>query len=72
MRRVKPGDFAQVDGLHGFFQMRLEVSPQFVRVCLFSCRHGTQREGNRKRLLGDTLEKQGKTVGGGSNGEMKV
>lgn len=50
VRRLKPGHLAQVDGLHGFFQMRLNVPPQFVRVRLFSC--DARREGNRKSLLG--------------------
>lgn len=47
VRRVKPGHFAQVDGLHGFFQMRLDVPPQFVRVRLFGC---------RKRKSGGTIK----------------
>lgn len=69
MRRVKPGDFAQVDGLHGFFQMGLDVSPQFVRVCLF----GWNTEGRkREEMVGRYIRKQGETVGGGSGGGMKV
>lgn len=48
VRRVKPGHFAQVDGLHGSFQMRLDVPPQFVRVRLFGCRPARGEEAGRE------------------------
>lgn len=49
VRRVKPGHFAQVDGLHGFFQMGLDVPPQFVRVRLFGCRPAREEAGRDGR-----------------------
>lgn len=60
-RRLKPGDFAQVDGLHGLLQVRLDVPPQFVRVRLRSC--GKEGEIVRRRL-----QSRGNRVGGGSGG----
>lgn len=65
MRRVQPGDFAQVDGLHGSLQVRLHVAPQLVRVCLFSWR----KEGEIVRRC---IQSQGKPVGGGSGGGTEV
>lgn len=35
--RHTPGHLSQVDGLHGLFQMGLNVLPQLVRVCLLHC-----------------------------------
>lgn len=49
-----PRDFSQVDGLHGFLQMRLDVSPQLVRVGLFHWRHQTQRR-DRKRYSNKSI-----------------
>lgn len=64
-RRLKPGDFAQVDGLHGLFQVRLDVPPQFVRVRLCSC-------GKEGEIVRRCVQSQGKRVGGGSGGGTEV
>lgn len=63
VRRLKPGDFAQVDGLHGLFQVRLDVSPQFVRVRLRSCGKGGE-------IVRRCVQSRGKRVGGGSGGGL--
>lgn len=49
VRRLKPGDFAQVDGLHGLLQVRLDVSPQLVRVRLRRCGKGGGEMGEAVR-----------------------